>query len=367
LAIANVICRGYGPSASIAAVITRGYLGFPYPPGTPQAGYQYITASSGPWAADSIFDALSTAGNVAEVSATLTPSVVDLDIGGDGVPFVLASTNGRQSFQYREYDGSQWIPIDGSATYSTYYINDQPPIPSIVPAQSWTQNAAITPVILDDYMSSPQGDTLVWTGGLPTGLSVASATYNSGQPNQRTVQQVQGAPSGAGAGTIALTGTDSAGSSATLSIGYTTFASTTTPNFVGQAYTDAVATLQGISQPFMLAVDASGVSPLGQVTGQSPNAGDPLGSQTTVVLTVSGLLMPNVIGLSYAEAVTELTAVGLTDISANSPPASAVVIGTTPAPLVPLYALIAVTLTLGITFATGVGGNISGSSGGRFT
>jgi len=270
----------------------------------PPAGYQFITAPAGPYATESIFDAETEAGNIAVVPTTWAPSGNALSLTPGGVPYSVSAFTGRQTFTFREYDVATktWVVTPAVDGYSTpYYLQNVYPQWTVIPAQSWFAHIAIDPVILNDYCTDPEGDGLTFSATLPAGLSIALHTYNAGQPNERTVYQIEGTPTTAGSGSISnLQANDGIGGLTTAAaFAYVIAATAQVPDIDDGDVTlsDGTASLGAVGLTLSIGYQLSAY-PVGNITAVNPAPGTwvPLG--TAVAVTVSGSIEPT--GFTFA-------------------------------------------------------------------
>ncbi len=209
-----------------------------------------------------------------------------------------------------------WYDTTEAGDYFTIAVNDVTPTQTgTVPAQAWFTNIAITPLILSDYVSDADDaeSSIAFTGLSITGLSIASAIYNSGQPNERTVKQIEGTPSTPGSGTISLTATDPWGKSVAISgFAYTITAGIQVPTVDegSTQYLDAVDELTTAGLTTVQLIPQDNAATVGIVFDQSPAGGTYVVTGTPVVLYVSGIEVPDVVGETLVDAQTALTAAG---------------------------------------------------------
>jgi hypothetical protein len=284
-----------------------------------------VSAPAGPYEDESIFDVDTTVGNVAVVDRVASPSGIALSFPSGGLPVLASPVTGRQSFTWKEwsYITGAWVPVEGGDT-ATYYLNNEPPLEVVaIDDQLWHTAIPIDPIILGDYVND--GDdvesTLSYSGTLPDGLSIETAVYNEGEPSERAVKQIQGTPTTQGSGTITLTVTDVPGQTDVLTaFDYVVDDAVQMP-FVEEgitSYTDAITAVQAVGLEILSVTPViDGSVTLGNVISSLPAGGTYLPRGSLIGLVVSGIEMPDLIGMTFADANSALVALGLVAVQVD--------------------------------------------------
>jgi len=290
-----------------------------------RATEQYIVLTT-PLDSDSPFASLSPAiatGDIWVLKLVTTPDGYTLTPLADGTASWVGS-GGTQSWLNKLYDASlsAYYATDEDGDYFSIIINDQAPVETApIPDQQAYTNVLFEGPILDDYVDEPEGQAITYDftlgDALPSGLSVQTVVLNSGQPNERTVQRIRGTPAGGTQGTydIVMRASDPGGNQTTLT---------------GWALTVDVGVLVPTVDGGSLTVDAAGedVADSGLIVGdliaevngsvtegnvfdQDPEGGTYAIPGSPVVLYVSGIEIPDVIGDPRANAESEITTAGL--------------------------------------------------------
>jgi hypothetical protein len=297
-------------------------------PEPPPPGYQYTTATTAtipvPPALSLMDDSVPA---VAVGDVFITPVATSLGfaltVNGDGT-FIIAAGGSvaRQSFT-RSIWRLATNSIDGPATI---WVNAFPPLWGNPISLSLPANVQMSPLNLASatYARSPSGDVLdgftVSSGSLPPGISVSDAGLLTGTPTTPGTYTF----------TIsALDTLDLSGTSQTSQIIITGGAATgTVPNIIGDTSAAAQAAIVGAGfHVGTITSAASTAAQLGLVVSQSP-VHAPGVLLTTPVSFVLGsgpiipnppnVLVPNVVGLTQAQAQSALATVGLAVGSGNS-------------------------------------------------
>lgn len=284
---------------------------------------QYITL--GTLEADSPFQSLSpavAAGDIWVAQLVTSPDSRPLTLLTDGTAWFDGTTN-SQSWLNKLYDLSlgAYYPTDEDGDYFSIILNDQAPVETApIPDQQAYTNVLWEGPILDDFVDEPEGQAITYDfalgDALPTGVSVQTVVLNSGQPNERTVQQLRGTPATGQQGTydLVIRASDPGGNQTTLTgFALTVEVGVLVPTVDGGAldWGDAGEDIAdaGLAVGDIVAqIDAA--TP-GIVFDQDPEGGTYAIPGSPVVLYVSGIEVPDVVGDPRANAESEITTAGL--------------------------------------------------------
>lgn len=285
-------------------------------PFTVAAGKLYTWCNSTTYTGLSLEDDQSPAvaiGDAFIYDAVTLPGGYAVTVAGDGtVSIASAGDASRQTFVADIWDRSL------NALYGSFtvYVNDSVPVLGTVATQAWAVGVTLTydlPITdADDALSA-----LVLTGTLPTGVTTAIHTYNPG-PSQFLRQRLEydGTGSGAASGNITdLRVTDVAGEFATFAsfawsrvdgIQVPTTAAGTIP------YATYLATAGGlgfaVQTPFFA---LNGAITAGNVIETSPAYPSYAPPGALLLITVSGVAVPDLSGLTTTAATAVLVSAGL--------------------------------------------------------
>lgn len=284
---------------------------------------QYIVLGS--LEADSPFQGLSpavAAGDIWVLKLITSPSGYTLTPLSDGTAS-WAGDAGTQSWLNKLYDSSlgAYYPTDEDDDYFSIIINDQAPIETApIPDQQAYTNVLWEGPILDDHVDEPEGQAITFDFALgdplPSGISVQTVVLNDGEPNERTVQQLRGTPAGGSQGTydIVPRASDPGGNQTTLSgFALTVEVGILVPTVDGGALDwdeagEDIADTGLIVGDIVAQVNSATV---GNVFDQDPEGGTYAIPGSPVVLYVSGIEVPDVVGDPRANAESEITTAGL--------------------------------------------------------
>lgn len=289
-----------------------------------RATEQFIVLAT-PLDSDSPFASLSPSiatGDIWVLELATTPDGYALTPLADGTASWVGSS-GTQSWLNKLYDSSlsAYYATDEDGDYFSIIINDQAPVETApIPDDQAYTNVLWEGPILDDYVDEPEGQAIAYDftlgDALPSGVSVQTVVLNSGQPNERTVQRIRGTPAGGTQGTydIVMRASDPGGNQTTL----TGWALTVDVGVLVPTVDDGSFTLDaagedvadaGLAVSDIIAeVDTATV---GNVFDQSPEGGTYAIPGSQVVLYVSGIEVPDVVGDPRANAESEITTAGL--------------------------------------------------------
>lgn len=314
MSIPNVILDGYGPQASIAAVILDGfsigsapavaptilteglgfggrpsslchmgyscYLGLPEPPIT---GKQYQDINSLTYQGLSLLlgDSSAVLHDVFVVDQVTQTTNYPIVVNTDGTGYV--SANGdltRQKFTADIFD----VSMQANLGAFVVEINDNPPV-LLNPLPSQFNYPLGGTVNLDfvngtpQYVLDPDGDQLTMTqtgGALPPGLTIAGTS-------------LLGNVTAAGTYNFQLTFADPVGSALVVPVTFYVYGTITMPDLTGDTQTAAAAQLVGLGLVFAGVKGGafSNTIPIGNVAGQSVPAGSNPAFGTFVTLSIS--------------------------------------------------------------------------------
>lgn len=402
---------GYGIGGSIAAICRDGYCAYPNLAATPPAGKQYKDVAGLPWpvGSDSWLASASPAavnGDIQIVDLVVSPDGDTLIPFGDGTFEALMNTDAsRQSFMANLFRiGTRTAD---TATIQ-YFNNHKPQQTGSIPVQLLNVTVAMTPLDLSLYNSDFEGDArtysvspastnvlsdvgLALVGSVVSGTpprvgnysitfrvtditgdytDLAAVIFQVSMPGSfSTVPSLLGLSQSAAVAALSaaslmavitfqtststpgtvLTQSPAAGLSVASgsSVAITIAAAAmTVPSLVGLTQAVAQAAVIAAGFGFVVAPQLNG-GIVGTVASQAPAAGTVAAPNSVVSINVAVVAMPNLIGLSFAQATALANASG---ILLNSPfaPSPAVVVTTqSVAPGVLLYSLLTpVTITL---------------------
>lgn len=229
-----------------------------------------------------------------------------------------------QEWLNKIYDSSlgSYYPTDETGDYFTISVNDQDPVETapIGAQQAFTRVSWEGP-ILDDHVTDPEGDVLTFDFALgdapPSGTAIETVVLNSGQPNERTVKRFRGTPDSGEDGTynIVIRATDGASNQTALTafsfvvgVGVLVPTVDSGADLLADVLTD-IAAAGLLLQDIIPALDDADV---GNVFDQSPEGGTYVAPGSPVILYVSGVEMPEVVGEDIAVALDAIEDAGLT-------------------------------------------------------
>ena len=289
---------------------------FTYNPATEQV----IVVPAGPYDPYSLADIDSTAGNSIIASLAWSPSGNAVTIDAALIPYMTLPATGRQSIEYREFvvATGTFLPVlqstDGYT--ATYWINNQAPVEiSPIPAMQAYTNIPFTGPILDNYASDAEGDRLMWSGWSVAGLSVQGVLVDVGLPSERTVQQVIGTALTPGTYTVNLTAVDIAGASVNMTpVTVIVGTGVLIPSVVGQVTATGIIALSAAGFSISNGEPEAVISPatLGTIVSTSPAGGTYVPAGLPIGVTVSGVQIPDLFGMTQTAATAALTALQLT-------------------------------------------------------
>lgn len=290
-----------------------------------RATEQYIVIAT-PLDSDSPLASISPSvatGDIWVMKLVTSPDNYSLTPLADGTASWVGS-NGTQTWLNKLYDSSlsAYYATDEDGDYFSIIINDQAPVETApIPDQQAYTNVLFEGPILDDYVDEPEGQAITYDfalgDALPSGLSVQSVVLNSGQPDERTVQRIRGTPAGGTQGTydIVMRASDPGGNQTTLTgwtltvdVGIlvpTVDGGSLTLDAAGEDVADA-----GLIVGDIIA-EVNGSVTEGNIFDQDPEGGTYAIPGSPVVLYVSGIEVPDVVGDPSANAETEITTAGL--------------------------------------------------------
>jgi hypothetical protein len=289
-----------------------------------RATEQYIVLGSS-LDSDSPFTSLSptvAAGDIWVLALETTPAGFDLTPLSDGTASWEGSS-GTQSWLNKLYDSSlgAYYATDEDGDYFSIIINDQAPVETApIPSQQAYTGVPYEGPILDDFVDEPEGQAITYDfalgDALPSGLSIETVVLNPGEPNERTVQQIGGTPALGQQGTydIVMRAADPGGNQTTLTAwSLTVDVGVLVPTVdggsldwegAGEEIADA-----GLAVGDIVAQVNSAT--VGIVFDQEPEGGTYAIPASPVVLYVSGIEVPDVVGDPRANAESEITTAGL--------------------------------------------------------
>lgn len=215
-----------------------------------------------------------------------------------------------------------YYPTDEAGDYFTISVNDQAPVETapIDDQQAFTLVEWDGP-ILDDHVSDPEGEAITFDFALgdapPTGTAIETVVLNSGEPNERTVKRFRGTPDPGeeGAYNIVIRATDASANQTTLTafsfvvgVGVLVPTVDSGSDVLADALSD-IAAAGLLLQDIVPELDAADV---GNVFDQSPEGGTYVAPGSTVILYVSGVELPDVVGEDIAVALDAMADAGLT-------------------------------------------------------